>query len=57
MRKRDTNVLSLLEDKTNDYARKTALGMKTSFGWRSWRSIKSLFRNFWYLIKNLIHFL
>lgn len=34
MRKRDTNVLSLLEDKTNDYARKTALGMKTSFGWR-----------------------
>ncbi len=34
MRKRDTNVLSLLEDKTSDYARKTALGMKTSFGWR-----------------------
>ena len=34
MRKRDTNVLSLLEDKTNNYARKTALGMKTSFGWR-----------------------
>ena len=34
MRKRDTNVLSLLEDKTNIYARKTALGMKTSFGWR-----------------------
>ena len=34
MRKRDTNVLSLLEDKTNDYARKTALGMKTTFGWR-----------------------
>ncbi|MBE7703140.1 MAG: hypothetical protein E7Z89_03715 [Cyanobacteria bacterium SIG28] len=34
MRKRDTNVLSILEDKTNDYARKTALGMKTIFGWR-----------------------
>ena len=34
MRKRDTNVLSLLEDKTNSYARKTALGMKTNFGWR-----------------------
>ena len=34
MKKRDTNVLSLLEDKTNDYARKTALGMKTTFGWR-----------------------
>ena len=34
MRKRETNVLSILEDKTNDYARKTALGMKTSFGWR-----------------------
>ena len=34
MRKRDTNVLSLLEDKTNKYARKTALGMKTNFGWR-----------------------
>ena len=34
MKKRDTNVLSLLEDKTNDYARKTALGMKTNFGWR-----------------------
>ena len=34
MRKRDTNVLSLLEDKTNIYARKTALGMKTNFGWR-----------------------
>ena len=34
MKKRDTNVLSLLEDKTNIYARKTALGMKTNFGWR-----------------------
>ena len=34
MRKRDTNVLSLLEDKTNSFARKTALGMKTNFGWR-----------------------
>ena len=33
MRKRDTNVLSLLEDKTNSFARKTALGMKTNFGW------------------------
>ena len=34
MKNRDTNVLSLLEDKTNSYARKTALGMKTNFGWR-----------------------
>ena len=31
---REGNVLSLLEDKTNKYARKTALGMKTNFGWR-----------------------
>ena len=31
---REGNVLSLLEDKTNMYARKTALGMKTSLGWR-----------------------
>ncbi len=34
MRERESNVLSLLEDKTNDYARKIALGMKTTFGWR-----------------------
>lgn len=34
MRERESNVLSLLEDKTNDYARKTALGIKTSFGWK-----------------------
>ena len=33
MKDRKSNVLSLLEDKTNDYARKTALGMKTNFGW------------------------
>ena len=31
---REGNVLSLLEDRTNTYARKTALGMKTSLGWR-----------------------
>lgn len=31
---REGNVLSLLEDKSNLYARKTALGMKTSLGWR-----------------------
>ena len=31
---REGNVLSLLEDKTNMYARKTALGMKTALGWR-----------------------
>ena len=31
---REGNVLSLLEDKSNLYARKTALGMKTSIGWR-----------------------
>lgn len=31
---REGNVLSLLEDRTNMYARKTALGMKTSLGWR-----------------------
>ena len=34
MRERESNVLSLLEDRTNDYARKVALGMKTTFGWR-----------------------
>ncbi len=34
MRDRQSNVLSLLEDKTNDYARKIALGIKTSFGWK-----------------------
>ncbi len=34
MKDRQSNVLSLLEDKTNDYARKTALGIKTSFGWK-----------------------
>ncbi len=33
MKDRQSNVLSLLEDKTNDYARKIALGIKTSFGW------------------------
>ncbi len=31
---REGNALSLLEDKTNMYARKIALGMKTSLGWR-----------------------
>ena len=31
---REGNVLSLLEDRTNMYARKTALGMKTTLGWR-----------------------
>ena len=34
MRERESNVLSLLEDKTNKYARKIALGMKTQFGWK-----------------------
>lgn len=34
MREREGNVLSLLEDKTNIYARKIALGMKTQFGWK-----------------------
>ena len=34
MRERESNVLSLLEDKTNDYARKVALGIKTNFGWK-----------------------
>ena len=36
MKKRNANanVLSLLEDKTNIYARKIALGMKTTYGWR-----------------------
>jgi len=34
MKKYNTNVLSILEDRTNDYARKTALGMKTTIGWR-----------------------
>lgn len=31
---REGNALSLLEDKSNMYARKVALGMKTSLGWR-----------------------
>lgn len=31
---REGNILSLLEDRTNMYARKTALGMKTALGWR-----------------------
>ena len=34
MKERESNVLSLLEDKTNRYARKIALGMKTQFGWK-----------------------
>jgi long-chain acyl-CoA synthetase len=34
MKDRQSNVLSVLEDKTNDYARKIALGIKTSFGWK-----------------------
>lgn len=34
MKDRQSNVLSLLEDKTNYYARKIALGIKTNFGWK-----------------------
>ena len=34
MTKNRANVLSMLENKTSDYSRKTALGMKTTFGWR-----------------------
>ena len=34
MSKNRANVLSMLENKTSDYSRKTALGMKTNFGWR-----------------------
>ena len=34
MKERKSNVLSILEDKTNSYARKIALGMKTQFGWQ-----------------------
>ena len=34
MRDRKSNVLSLLEDKTNDYANKIALGIKTYYGWK-----------------------
>ena len=34
MKERESNVLSLLEDKTNIYARKIALGMQTQFGWK-----------------------
>ncbi len=34
MNERKSNVLSLLEDKTNDYANKIALGIKTSYGWK-----------------------
>lgn len=31
---RKQNVLTMLEDKTSIYARKTALGMKTEYGWK-----------------------
>lgn len=31
---RQRNILSLLEDKTNDYADRVALGMKTPMGWK-----------------------
>ncbi len=34
MKDRKSNVLSLLEDRTNDYANKIALGIKTSYGWK-----------------------
>lgn len=34
MKNRTKNVLSLLEDKTNDYANKIALGMKSQYGWQ-----------------------
>ena len=34
MKERESNVLSLLEDKTNIYSRKIALGTKTQFGWK-----------------------
>ena len=34
MRDRQSNVLSLLEDKTNNYANKIALGIKSQYGWR-----------------------
>ena len=34
MKNRENNVLSLLEDKTNSYANKIALGIKTSYGWK-----------------------
>lgn len=34
MRDRTSNVLSLLEDRTNSYANKIALGMKSQYGWK-----------------------
>ena len=34
MKERESNVLSLLEDKTNINTRKIALGTKTQFGWK-----------------------
>ncbi len=34
MRLRDSNILSLLEVKTEDYGERVALGMKNSFGWK-----------------------
>ena len=34
MKNRESNVLSLLEDRTNSYANKIALGIKTSYGWK-----------------------
>lgn len=36
MKDRKSNVLSLLEDKTNDYANKVALGIKTGYGWKEY---------------------
>lgn len=36
MKERVSNVLSLLEDKTNDYASKIALGIKTNYGWKEY---------------------
>ena len=36
MKNRRSNVLSLLEDKTNDYANKIALGIKTNYGWKEY---------------------
>ena len=34
MKDRTSNVLSLLEDRTNSYANKIALGMKSQYGWK-----------------------
>lgn len=54
MKKRQTNVLSLLEEKTNNYLDRVALGIKTKMGWKefTYRGTGLLARK---LASHLIH--